>query len=61
MYPDFDDSSFFKHGNWESLYPEESEPIPTNEPGARDNSVALSYFVNVDHTGCKVTRRSLTV
>ena len=57
MYPSFDDSSLFKHGNWESFYPEVSETIPTNVSGARGNSVTSLFFVNADHAECKVTIR----
>ena len=59
-YPFFDDSSFFKLGNWEAFYPEASEPIPIYAPLARGNSIALSYLVDADHDEYKVSRRSHT-
>ena len=58
--PSFDDSSFFKRGDWSAFYPEAAEPIPSNAPMARGNSVTTSCFVDADHAGCKVTRRSHT-
>ena len=58
--PSFDDSSFFKRGDWSAFYPEAAEPIPTNAPIARGNPVKTSCFVDADHAGCKVTRRSHT-
>ena len=58
--PSYDDSSFFKHSDWSEYYPDAEEPIPTNTPEARGNSVHTSAFVDADHAGCKVTRRSHT-
>ena len=56
--PCFDDSSFFKRSDWLKCYPEAAEPIPTNAPKARGNPVTTSCFVDANHAGCKVTRRS---
>ena len=58
--PNFDNTSFFKHGLWEEYYPDANEPIPSNAPEARGNPVTTSCFVDADHAGCKVTRRSHT-
>ena len=58
--PNFDNTSFFKHGLWEEYYPDAKEPIPSNAPEARGNPVTTSCFVDADHAGCKVTRRSHT-
>jgi hypothetical protein len=43
-----------------SLYPDAQEAIPPNALEARGQSVTMSFFVDVDHAGCRVTRRSHT-
>ena len=58
--PSFDESSFFKRSDWSAFYPDAAEPIPSNAPMARGNPVTTSCFVDADHAGCKVTRRSHT-
>ena len=57
-YLSFDDSSFFKLVNCGAFYPEAIEPIPTNVLSTRGNLVTSSCFVDEDHTGQKVNRRS---
>ena len=54
----FDNSSFFKRGDWSAFYPEAAEAIPTNDTKVRGNPVTTSCFVDADRAGCKVTRRS---
>ena len=58
--PKFKNTSFFKNGSWEEYYLDDKESIPSNGPESRGNSVITSCFVNADHAGCKVTRRSHT-
>jgi hypothetical protein len=57
--PVFDESSF-KVCDWSEFYPEAAEAIPHNAPVERGNVVITSCFVDADHAGCKVTRRSHT-
>ena len=42
------------------LYPNAEEDILPNVPEPRDESVEISIFVDVDHTGNKINRRSQT-
>ena len=58
--PDFADTSTFVTADWAEFYPDAEEAIPLNVPEARGNSVMTSAFVDADHAGCKVTRRSHT-
>jgi hypothetical protein len=62
----FDDSepkiatdSFHMH-DWSSQYPEATEKIPPDAPEALGHSVVTTCFVDVDHAGCRATRRSHT-
>lgn len=57
--PDFDGSAFRKC-DWSEFYPDAKEAIPTDVPEARGKSVVMSCFVDADHAGCRVTRRSHT-
>ena len=62
----FDDSipdvreSRFHDCDWSEFYPGAHEAIPPDMPEAHGMSVKLSCFVDADHAGCKVTRRSHT-
>jgi hypothetical protein len=52
------DQRRFKQVDWSEFYPEADEPIPPNMPAPRGRSVVTSCFVDADHAGCRVTRRS---
>ena len=58
--PTFADSSTFVQADWIEFFPVAPEAIPLNVPEARGNSVSSSVFVDADHAGCQVTRRSTT-
>jgi hypothetical protein len=49
------DESHFHSGDWSQYYPDTS-----NAPEPRGQSVLMSCFVDADHDGCRVTRRSHT-
>jgi hypothetical protein len=55
--PEFDQSRFAKC-EWTSFYPGACEPAPPNAPELRGRSIMMSCFVDADHAGCRVTRRS---
>jgi len=55
--PVFDESRFTKC-DWSEYYPGASEPEPPRAPELRGNSVTTTCFVDADHAGCRVTRRS---
>jgi hypothetical protein len=57
--PDFDGSTF-NRCDWSEFYPDAAEAIPSNAPEPRGKSVTMSCFVDADHAGCRVTRRSHT-
>ena len=57
--PSFDGDRFNKC-DWSEFYPDAAEAIPTDAPEARGKSVNMSCFVDADHAGCRVTRRSHT-
>jgi hypothetical protein len=50
----------FTQPDWSSFYPDAADPIPPNMPEPRGNAVTTSCFVDADHAGCRVTRRSHT-
>jgi Reverse transcriptase (RNA-dependent DNA polymerase) len=50
----------FTDVNWDDFYPNVSEPIPGNAPEARGPEVQINCFVDADHAGNRVTRRSHT-
>ena len=54
------DESRFAKVDWTETYGELIEELPPNMPKPRGNSVVLSCFVDADHAGNKVTRRSHT-
>ena len=55
--PVFDESRFTEC-DWSEYYPGASEPEPPRAPELRGNSVTTTCFVDADHAGCRVTRRS---
>ena len=58
-YPEFDESRFVKH-DWGNFYGKVKETIPPNAPLARGKEVVIRCFVDADHAGDKLTRRSYT-
>ncbi len=55
--PDLD-TTMFKECDWKEYYPEAAEAIPDNMPEPRGRSVTTTCFVDADHAGCRLTRRS---
>ena len=52
------DESRFKDCDWREYYPDAAEAIPDNMPEPRGKGVTTSCFVDADHAGCRLTRRS---
>ena len=52
------DESKFKECDWKEFYPEAAEAIPPNMPEPRGRAVVTTCFVDADHAGCRLTRRS---
>ena len=59
-YPDINLADFKLDQNWKAIYGDVQEPIPPNAPKPRGKPVDLRLFVDSDHAGDKVTRRSRT-
>ena len=57
--PVFDEGAFTVC-DWSEFYPDAAEAIPHDVPMEHGNAVVTSGFVDADHAGCKVTRRSHT-
>ena len=58
-YPDID-MGMFKKCEWKDFYGDAVEAIPPNAPEPRGKEVDLRLFVDSDHAGEKLTRRSRT-
>jgi hypothetical protein len=56
-YPELDESVFMEC-DWSEFYPGAKEAIPPNMPEPRGKHVVTTAFVDADHAGCKLTRRS---
>jgi hypothetical protein len=54
------DARRFKDCDWSEYYPGAKETLPPDMPTAQGQSVVMSCFVDADHAGCRVTRRSHT-
>ena len=59
------DPSYIVHGeepvaDWSGFYPGEKEEIPPDAPEPHDKPVQMTVFVDSDHAGDLVTRRSRT-
>jgi hypothetical protein len=48
----------FRECDWGEFYPGACEGIPPNAPEGRGKVVTTTCFVDADHAGCRVTRRS---
>ncbi len=55
--PDIDES-VFRHDDWTDFYGDVVEEDPSNMPVPLGNAVQMSCFVDADHAGNRVTRRS---
>jgi hypothetical protein len=55
--PEFDTTQF-RECDWKEYYPGAAEAIPDNMPEPRGRSVTSTCFVDADHAGCRLTRRS---
>jgi hypothetical protein len=52
--------SVFRDGDWKEFYGDVQEEMPPKMPKARGNPVTISAFVDANHAGNVVTRRSHT-
>ena len=52
------DETMFKECDWKEYYPGATEAIPDNMPEPRGKPVSTTSFVDADHAGCRLTRRS---
>ena len=59
QYPNIDERAFKEH-DWYEFYRDAKERLPNNSPKPRGNMVLTHCFVDSDHAGDKVTRRSQT-
>ena len=50
----------FATQDWSKYYPDAKEAIPENMPEPRGRPVMMTCFVDADHAGCQLTRRSHT-
>jgi hypothetical protein len=58
-YVAWDQASFSDH-DWSEFYQGVKEAVPPNAPKPRGNPVQINAFVDADHAGNRVTRRSQT-
>ena len=49
-----------RHENWDELYPDAEEDIPSDMPTPKGKEARITVFVDADHACDKVTRRSVT-
>lgn len=54
------DETVFPNGDWTDFYRDIVKEDPPNMPVPLGNSVVMSCFIDADHAGNKVTRRSHT-
>ena len=59
QHPDVDECSFTKY-DWMDFYRDTDERVPSDMPLPRRHAVSTHCFVDSDHAGDKVTRRSQT-
>jgi hypothetical protein len=57
--PNFDESCF-QRCDWSEYFPDAKDMIPPDVPEIRGKPVMMTTFVDADHAGCRVTRRSQT-
>jgi Reverse transcriptase (RNA-dependent DNA polymerase) len=58
--PDIDERIFHHNADWKEFYGDVEEELPPNMPEPRGHSVTISAFVDANHAGNVVTRRSHT-
>ena len=58
--PDIDESDFVQGFDWKDFYGNVEEELPPRMPEPRGNPVIISAFIDADHAGNVVTRRSHT-
>jgi hypothetical protein len=58
--PDIDESVFAHNADWKEFYGDVEEELPRKMPKPRGRSVIISAFVDANHAGNVVTRRSHT-
>jgi hypothetical protein len=58
-YVTWETEAFIQH-DWTEFYKDAKEQIPANAPSPRGHTVQINGFVDADHAGNKVTRRSHT-
>ncbi len=54
------DERRFRPANWTAFYRDAKEAIPLNVPEPQGRAVSIYAFVDADHAGDKITRRSQT-
>ena len=54
------DSNRFSPVDWRAFYPDAKEALPLNAPEPRGKPMTMTCFVDADHAGNRVTRRSHT-
>jgi hypothetical protein len=59
-YPEVDHTTFKANEEWANFYGPVKEAIPSNAPKPRGKPVVLRVYVDSDHAGDQVTRRSRT-
>lgn len=59
QYVAWEGAGFHDH-DWQEFYKDTTEPIPPNAPAPRGHAVQINAFVDANHAGNKVTRRSHT-
>ena len=58
--PDVDESAFVHNADWTDFYGDVEEALPIDMPVPRGRPVTISAFVDANHAGNVVTRRSHT-
>jgi len=56
--PEIDERIFHHNANWHDFYGAVEEELPPNMPEPRGHSVTISAFVDANHAGNVITRRS---
>jgi len=56
--PNIDESAFQQQADWSNFYGDVAEELPAKMPVPRGNPVTMSSFVDANHAGNVVTRRS---
>ena len=59
-YPKIDYTKFRANDEWEKFYGDVKEAIPSNAPQPRGKPVVLRIYIDSDHAGDQLTRRSRT-